>query len=248
MSYSDQNPYQSPYASYAPMAAAAAESERMAFIRRTYLHVGGAVFAFAGIEAAILNVVPQQTLESLVVRLGGGFGWLLFLGAFMFVSWIARSWAASTTSTTTQYMGLGLFVVAEAILFLPLLYVAHFYIQDPYLLPSAALITLLIFGGLTAGVFVTKADFSWLRMYLWLGGLAAMGVIVCAILFGFSLGVFFSLAMVVLASGYILYDTSNILHHYRTDQHVAAALALFASVALLFWYVLQILISLSGRD
>ena len=56
------------------------------------------------------------------------------------------------------------------------------------------------------------------------------------------------LAMVVLASGYILYDTSNILHHYRTNQHVAAALALFASVALLFWYVIRILIALSGRD
>jgi FtsH-binding integral membrane protein len=85
-------------------------------------------------------------------------------------------------------------------------------------------------------------------MYLVLGGLAAMAVILCMILFGLNLGVFFSLAMVVLASGYILYDTSNVMHHYRTDQHVAAALALFASVALLFWYVLQILIALSGRD
>jgi FtsH-binding integral membrane protein len=75
-----------------------------------------------------------------------------------------------------------------------------------------------------------------------------MAAIVCAIIFGFSLGIFFSLAMVVLASGYILYDTSNVLHHYRTDQHVAAALALFASVALLFWYVLQILMSLNNRN
>ena len=54
--------------------------------------------------------------------------------------------------------------------------------------------------------------------------------------------------MVVFACGYILYYTSNILHHYRTDQYVAAALALFASVALLFWYVLQIFMSLSSRD
>ena len=73
-------------------------------------------------------------------------------------------------------------------------------------------------------------------------GLAALGIAICASLFGFSLGVFFSGAMILLASGYILYDTSNVLHHYRIGQHVAAALALFASVALLFWYVLRILL------
>jgi FtsH-binding integral membrane protein len=65
-----------------------------------------------------------------------------------------------------------------------------------------------------------------------------MGVILCAMLFGFSLGLWFSLAMIVLAAGAILYNTSNVLLHYRLDQHVAASLSLFASVALLFWYVL----------
>jgi FtsH-binding integral membrane protein len=51
--------------------------------------------------------------------------------------------------------------------------------------------------------------------------------------------------MIGLMSGYILYDTSNVMHHYRTDQHVAASLALFASVATLFWYVIRLLMSLS---
>ena len=46
--------------------------------------------------------------------------------------------------------------------------------------------------------------------------------------------------MVILAAGFIVYDTSNVMHHYRTDQHVAAALALFGSVALMFWYVLRL--------
>ena len=50
--------------------------------------------------------------------------------------------------------------------------------------------------------------------------------------------------MVVFASGAILYNTSNLLHRYDPDQYVAAALSLFASVALLFWYVLQILMRL----
>ena len=98
-------------------------------------------------------------------------------------------------------------------------------------------------------VFVTRADFSWLGRYLFLATLAALGLIVCSVLFGgFNLGLLFSVAMVAIAAGYILYDTSNVLHHYRTDQHVAAALALFASVAILFWYVLQIVMRLQGRD
>ena len=57
---------------------------------------------------------------------------------------------------------------------------------------------------------------------------------------GVSLGLWFSVAMVVLACGIILYNTSNVLHRYNTEQYVAASLTLFASIALLFWYILQI--------
>ena len=80
-----------------------------------------------------------------------------------------------------------------------------------------------------------------------IAGFVGLGAIVCGLLFGFSLGLFFSLGMVGLAGGYILYYTSQIMFHYRTDQHVAASLSLFASVALLFYYVLRILMSLN-RD
>ena len=75
----------------------------------------------------------------------------------------------------------------------------------------------------------------------------SLSLIVCAVIFGFNLGLVFSAAMVLLASGAILYDTSRIMNHYSTDQHVAASLQLFASVALLFWYVLRILMSLNRR-
>ena len=103
-------------------------------------------------------------------------------------------------------------------------------------------------SGLTAVVFLTKADFSFLRNFLWLGTIGAMGVIVAGWLFGFTLGIFFSGAMIILFSGWILYDTSNVLHHYHPNQYVGAALELFASVAMLFWYVLQLLMSLNGDD
>ena len=73
-----------------------------------------------------------------------------------------------------------------------------------------------------------------------IGGFAALGFIVASALFGFSLGNVFAFVMVAFAGSSILYQTSNVLHRFRTDQHVAASLTLFASVALLFWYILTI--------
>ena len=126
----------------------------------------------------------------------------------------------------------------------PLLYIANH--VDPSVIPSAALTTLALFGGLTAAVFITRKDFSFLRTFLVFGGFAAMGFILIAIFFQFQLGAIFLYAMIALACGYILYDTSNVLHHYRIGQHVAAALALFASVALLFYYL--VMLFMSRRD
>ncbi|MDP7347421.1 MAG: Bax inhibitor-1 family protein, partial [Phycisphaeraceae bacterium] len=143
-----------------------------------------------------------------------------------------------------QYAGLSLYVVAQAIIFVPLIYIG---LQYNGVIETAALITVLLFFGLTFVVFLTRKDFSFLRGILIFAGIAALGLIVCSIIFGFSLGLVFSVVMVSLACGYILYDTSNVLHHYRIGQHVAAALALFASVALLFWYVLRIVIGMN-RD
>jgi hypothetical protein len=115
-------------------------------------------------------------------------------------------------------------------------------------IPAAAVTTLVMFAGMTAMVFLTKKDFSFLGWGLNLVMIGAMALIVASFLFGFNLGVWFSCLMIIAACGYILYDTSNVLHHYHTTQHVAAAVALFASVALLFWYVLRLLMALSSRD
>ena len=97
------------------------------------------------------------------------------------------------------------------------------------------------FVGLTATVFLTGSNFSWMQQALRMAGFAALGLIVASLIFGFTLGLLFSAAMVVLASGYILYYTSNVMHRYPIGSHVAAALALFSAVALLFWYVFRIL-------
>ena len=234
-----------PYASTAVPAAFAEESARATFIRRTYMHLAGAVLALVALETLIFAVVPEQTMLGLV-RAMGGMGWLIVLGAYMAVSWIARSWASSSTSRGVQYGGLTLYVVAEAIILLPLLYIS---MQINQQLPAiAAIITVLSFGGLTAFVMMTNVDLASWGKYLAIAGFAAMAAIVAGILCGFSLGLFFCAAMIALACGYILYDTSNVLHHYHTDQHVAASLALFASLVLLFWYVLRIAMMFASDD
>jgi FtsH-binding integral membrane protein len=238
MSYVE-NPYQSPLGTFAATAAA---DERADFITKTYLHLAGAIAAFIAIEAVLLSLPGIENLVGLMA--GTRFGWLIVLGLFMFVSYVAENWAQSAESPSTQYLGLGLYVLAEAVIFVPLLYVAK--AIDPAIIRSAGLATFGLFGAMTAVVFVTRKDFSFLRTTLYFAGLAALGLIVVAILFQFTLGPIFTYAMIALACGYILYHTSNVLHHYRIGQHVAASLALFASVALLFWYILRLF--LSSRD
>jgi FtsH-binding integral membrane protein len=236
------NPYEAPAFGAVP-AILAEQDARAAFIRQTYIHLFGAILAFVAFEAAVFTLVPVETLHGLMQQLfASRYGWLVVLLAFMGVSWLANSWASSEVSRGMQYAGLALYVIAEGVIFIPLLYMAN--VVAPMAIPAAGILTLVMFGGLTALVFVTGSDLTSWGKYLWLAGLGAIGVAVCAILFGFQLGVWFSGAMIVLASGYILYDTSNILHRYRTEQYVAAALALFASVALLFWYILRLMMSL----
>ncbi|QDU31778.1 Inhibitor of apoptosis-promoting Bax1 [Anatilimnocola aggregata] len=245
--YSQPNPYESPVDIGTLPAALAETSARTTFIRRVYVHVFAAVLLFTGIEAAIFTLVPEETLRGTMgMLLGGRFGWLMVIGAFMAASWLAQSLANSESSKGMQYAGLMLYIVAQALIFVPLLYIAQR--TAPGTIPAAGLLTLLIFGGLTMFVVLTKADFSGWGQYLWWAGIASIGVVVAAIFFNFQLGVWFAAAMVGLASVYILYDTSNILHRYRTDQYVAASLALFASITMLFYNILRLLMAFNRRD
>lgn len=236
--------YQNPY-----VVAAAPADVRATFIRKTYAHLAGAIAAFIALEFVLFSI-PGLRESALTLMLGGKFSWLFVLGGFMVASWLANKWAMSSTSLGMQYAGLGLYVVAEAVIFFPLLIMAADprFLGQPAIIGQAAIITGFMFGGLTLIAFTTKKDFSFLGGILKIGGLVALGLIVASIFMGFNLGIWFSGAMVLIASISILYNTSNIIHHYGTTQYVAASLGLFASVALLFWYVLRILMALSGRD
>jgi len=245
MSFGDSQ-YQSMQPSmWGQIAARAMPDERVGFIRKTYLHLLAAVLAFCGLEALYLNTTFAGDVMQRMVQGGNG---ALFVTLILFVgcSWIARYWASNSTSMAMQYAGLSLYVFAQSLIFIPILYYAQHY-AGPDVIPTAGLITLLLFGGLTAAVFITGHDFSFLRTALIVAGMAGVGLIVCSWLFGFNLGTLFTVAVIALACGYILYDTSNVLHHYQIGQHVAASLALFASVALLFMYILDLVIRMQRR-
>jgi FtsH-binding integral membrane protein len=229
----------------APLAIETARSERAAFIRRTYGHLALAILAFIGIEALIFGVlrqIPEFDTAMVNFFFGNPLSWLIVLGLFIGASWIANYWAYQGGSQALQYAGLGLYVLAEAIIFVPILYIAIVYLRDPFVVGQAAILTLALFAGLTAVVFTTGKDFSFLGPIIAIASFVAIGFIICAILFGFTLGLWFALAMIVLAGASILFNTSGIMYHFRVDQHVAASLSLFASVAMLFYYVLWALL------
>lgn len=228
------------------MVADTAESERAAFIRKTYWHLAGAIGLFAALETIFLKM--GWGVKALALLGTSQYSWLIVLGGFMAISWLADKWATSGTSLGMQYAGLALYTLAQALIFLPMITLATMMTGDLSLVTQAGFITIAMVLGITAVAFTTRKDFSFLGGFLKIGGFVALGLIATSFFLPISLGLWFSAAMVIFASVSILYNTSNLIHRYNTTQYVAASLSLFASVALLFWYVLRILMTLTGRD
>jgi len=210
---------------------------RATFIVRTYKHLLAAIVGFTLLEIFFFKSGLAVTIARGLLSVN----WLLVLGGFIIVSWLASRVAHTAESLPAQYLALIGFVAAEAIIFVPLLFIAN--AVAPGAIKSAATMTLAGFTGLTAVAFWTRKDFSFLGALLRWAMVLALVAIVGGVLFGFDMGTWFSVAMVGLAGGAILYDTSNIIHHFPEDRYVGAALELFASVALMFWYVLRLFIS-----
>jgi len=222
----------------APVATQGVEA-RSNFIWKTYAHVVGAILAFAAIEVYLFQSGAAASIFTAMMSIP----WLLVLGMFMLVGWGASHIAHRVQSTAAQYAAFAAFVFAEAIIFVPLLVFAMSKDPSGSMIESAAGVTVLGCVGLIAVAMITRKDFSFLRGMLVWGFMLAMVAIVSSLLFGFQLGTWFSVAMIGFAGAAVLYDTSNIMHHYPEDKYVAAAMALFASIALMFWYVLQLFLS-----
>jgi len=207
------------------------------FLKRTYLHLLGAVAAFVGIEILFFQSGIAQTLAPVMSS-----NWLVVLGGFMLLGFVTRYFTNKRSSVSMQYVEMGVTILLQAVIFIPLLVYAV-YFTDASVLSSAVAVTLTIFTVMTAVVAYTGKDFSFLGPFLAVLGIAALIAIVGSILFSVTLGFYFSLAMVVFAAAVVLYETSKIQHTYGRDEHVSAATGLFASVALLFYYVLMTFVS-----
>jgi FtsH-binding integral membrane protein len=236
-------------------------SDRVAFLRKTYGLLGLALVGFAVITAGMMRFATETSLRFSAWALDGRLNWLIVLGLFMLVGYIARRLAFSETSRGLQLLGLGLYIAVQSALLQPLLWILIFRFGDRAMLNSgvllsgqagsilmqAVVITLAIFIGLTLTVFISKKDFSFLGGALTIASFAVLGVILASMLFGFSLGALFCGAVILILAGYILYETSMVMSAFPPTAYVAAALMLFSTIATLFWYVLRLLMSLNSR-
>ncbi len=229
--------------------AQAGATARATFMRRTYGLLAGSLLALVAIEAMLLQNITRDQVFGFLGR--SPFGMMgIFLG-FMVVSWGAQAIAMQRVSQALQYLGLGLYIVMEAFLLLPMFFYAEARLGPEKmhgLIQSAGILSLCVFGGLSAAVLTTGNDYSFLRPIITIGCFLSVGLIICAMLFQLSLGVWFSFAMVGLLSACILYQTSEVMHRFPSDMYVAAALMLFSSVVTLFYYIFRILMSFQSRD
>ncbi len=213
---------------------------RSEFITRVYQHLLVAIGAFIAFEALLINLGVAEAMWDFIA--GNSYVWLLVLGGFMVVNWMATTAAHDVLQPSRQYAGLFGMAAAQALIFAPFLH--YFFEIQPdgtSTVAAAAIITVAGFAGLSAVAFVTRRDLSFLRPLLLWGGVCALVLIGAAVLFGLDLGIWFSVAMIALAGASILYQTQTILRRYPSEAYVGAAVQLFASVMLLFWYVLRLL-------
>jgi FtsH-binding integral membrane protein len=226
-----------PYAYSPTVAAEAPVAERAAFLQRTYSLLLLGIFGFAFTLWAAGNLAP---VRDVAVQLWRGGPWVLLIATFA-GAWLVQANARRYPLNLLLYFA---YVFLFGLLLAPIvLYAAG---EAPQTLTQAAIVTALVFTGLTAYVFTSRRDFSFLGGALAIGFFALLGIALGGWLFGFTVGLWFSVAAVVLFAGYVLYDTSQVLHHYRTDMAVAAAAVLFVDVVLLFKHLL--ILFLNNRD
>lgn len=220
------------------------EATRTQFLVRVYQHLALAVVAFIGFEALLFTTGVAERFARFLFDTGG-FAWLLILGGFAIVSAITSRAAFDLGNPSAQYAGLFGLSAAEAVIFAPFLWYVFESESGTSDVTLAAITTLIGFAALTVVAMVTRKDLSVLRPLLIWGGVAAIGLIIAAVIFGFTLGPIFSVAMIALAGASILYQTQRIVREFPAGAYVGAAVSLFGSLMMMFWYVLRLFV---GRD
>jgi uncharacterized protein len=211
-------------------------NSRVHFIQKTYLHLFLNIVLFSILTFAFLFITPLQSL--LAVIAGSRWMWLIMIVAFGIGAGILQGVAYNSTSKTTQYSALLGFILLEALIFSPI----AVYALAVGVLLQALLATIGLFGVLTLSVLVTKTNYNFLQNFLVVGTLASGLVILIGIAFGLNIfGTIFSIIMILLMCGWVLYDTSKISREYPENKYIAASIAIFADFVSLLWYVIQLL-------
>ncbi len=223
--------------------------ERVSFYRRTYAHVAGALLGFAALLALFFAGFDQQTGIAFVLAKSlfgmlqslGAWSWLLVMVAFWVGTMVAQGLATNRASVAAQYSGLGLYVLLQALIFIPLLAIVHMKTgghMAQILLPACSLTGALVVG-LTLSVYMTSTDFSFLRTIIVIGSVVALALVLLSAFGLFALGTWFALAMILLMATAILYQTWVIKTQLTTGDHIIAAFMLFSSIVTLLWYVIS---------
>jgi len=214
-----------------------AVADRSEFIWKCYAHVVGAILALIAVEYYLFNSGVAGAIAQAMIRSP-----MAVLIGFIALSWGAGHVAHRLESTAAQYAAFAAFVVLWAIMFVPILGIAMQIgaQRGINIIENAATVTVFGCAGLIATVMITRKDFSFLRGILVWGFFIALGLIAASWAFGWNLGTWFSVGMIGFAGVAVLYDTSNIMHHYPQDKYVAASMALFASIAMMFFYILRL--------
>jgi len=238
----ENNPYSS---LEAPVAAFAAASERATFLKKVYgiLFLGILGFAATLWAAANVPLVNGWAMDMGWLIYGNRWGWLIYMGIFIGGSAAVHSVAETRPLGTFAFAG---WVVLMALLIAPLVLMIHGTEGGTGLINQASALTALVFGSLTGYVLYTGKDFSWLRGILFMAFIGIAVTSLLGFLMGFSLGLWISAAIVLMSAGYILYDTSLILHRLPTNMAMTGAILLFTDVVLLFKYILYLL--MRSRD
>jgi len=220
----------------------ASETDRATFVGQVYTHVAGALAAFLAFEVVLFVTGIADSMRDFFFT-GGGGRWMLMLGGVMVIQWFAANAAADLLNPSRQYLGLFGSAFGQALIFAPFLSYAFLQQSGGATVAQAAIVTLVGFAMLTGIGMFTRKDLSFLRpIVMWGFGLALLAII-GGVIFGFGLGLWFSIAMVGLSGAAILFQTQDVVKRYPIGSHVAAAVGLFSSLMTMFWYVLRIFMS-----
>lgn len=220
----------------------AAVNARMAFVRKTYAHL---LAELAGVALIVTLAVRTPVLAELAVRMM--VRWYLPLLALFGISLVTRRMLEGHRSIAVQYAAAGIWVFFFGLFITPLALVAKHLTGSYAVLGEAAILTGCAFTGLTAYVFFTKKDFSFMRGALWMGSLLLLGVGIVAMAFGGGLGgggsIAYSAFGVLLMGGWVLHDTSKVLHHRHVSEYVAGSVDLLVDFVYMFIHIASILLN-----